>query len=93
MESEQSEVEQRLREVLQTIKEKHPEIVENCYLVGSWVWAEFKSAPAQEVRDFLREVGFRWNKTRKAWQNAAGNPRTFASTEDPRKTYPIVNLR
>ena len=93
MESEQTEQNDRLKEVLWEIKEKHPEIVENIYLVGSWVWAEFKSVPAQEVRDFLRELGFRWNKTRKAWQNAAGNPKTFSSSEDPRKKYPIVSFR
>ena len=78
-------------EVITTIKNNKPELVRNCYSVGLWIWAEFQQRLSQEELTFLKEIGFRWNKARKVWQNACG-VKTRRSEGDPRSKYPIVNF-
>jgi hypothetical protein len=79
-------------EVINTVKDKKSDLLENCYVVGSWIWAEFQRKLNQEELSFLKELGFRWNPTRKVWQNACGDKKKFSSTADPRKKYSIVAL-
>ena len=49
-------------------------------VIGSWVWAEFKTIPSPEVRTKLKAEGFKWNLKRKLWQYAGipskGNSKT-----------------
>jgi len=78
-------------EVLTSIKENNPELLPSCYLVGAWVWAEFHEKPSQESISFLKEIGFRWNRTRKVWQNACGRF-TRQSAGDPRKKYSVLKF-
>jgi hypothetical protein len=75
-------------EVISSIKEKRPELMNNCYVVGLWIWAEFPAKPSQEEISLLKELGFRWNPKRKVWQNACGVTRR-QSTGDPRVKYQV----
>lgn len=76
----------RQLEVIEAVKEFNPELKKNCYAVGLWVWAEFKQRLSPEELSFLKEVGFRWNRTRKVWQNACGVKKR-SSSGDPRLKY------
>jgi hypothetical protein len=78
-------------ELVNSIKEKRPELVSHCYAVGLWIWAEFQQKPSQEEITLLKELGFRWNPKRKVWQNACG-VKTRASATDPRKKYAVVSF-
>ena len=78
-------------EVISSIKAKKPELMNNCYAVGLWVWAEFPQKPVQEDINLLKELGFRWNPKRKVWQNACGVKKR-SSARDPRLKYQIVKF-
>ena len=78
-------------EVISSIKQKKPELINNCYAVGLWVWAEFQQKPNQEDINLLKELGFRWNPKRKVWQNACGF-KTRMSAGDPRAKYQVLRL-
>ena len=56
-------------------------------VVGAWVWVEFDTMPSERIRRFLKSVGFRWSKKRRAWQHACGVWRRFNPAGDPRHTY------
>lgn len=86
-----TELSQAQVNVLKSIKEAHPEIVPNCYIVGAWVWTEFKEKPHNAVINFLKGCGFRWNAQRGVWQNACGIKRRF-SNRDPRDAYGVVRF-
>jgi hypothetical protein len=78
-------------EVLSSIKQRKPELMNNCYTVGMWIWAEFQEKPSQEEIALLKELGFRWNPNRKVWQNACG----FLAREsksDPRAKYQVSRV-
>ncbi len=91
METENNDENSRQIEVIKAVKEFNPELIRNCYAVGFWVWAEFQEKPSQENLKFLKEIGFRWNPTRKVWQNACGLKR-FKSASDPRKKYSVISF-
>ena len=76
-------------EVIQSVRNYNPEFLKSCYTVGLWIWAEFSQRLSQEEVNFLKTLGFRWNRTRKVWQNACG-VKTRSSAGDPRQKYPIV---
>jgi hypothetical protein len=78
-------------EVIESVKEFNPEFIKSCYAVGFWVWAEFKQRLNQEELEFLKQIGFRWNKKRKLWQNACGVKKRSSAT-DPRLKYQIVRF-
>lgn len=78
-------------EVIRSIKSYKPEYIKACYQVGVWIWAEFQNRLSQEEVSFLKSLGFRWNKTRKVWQNACG-VKTRSSASDPRKKYQIISF-
>ena len=58
-------------------------------LVGRWVWIEFASKPASDVRTMLKAAGFRWVSRRFAWAHSCGIP-SHRSVADPRNTYGAV---
>jgi len=78
-------------EVINAVKEFNPELIRNCYSVGLWVWAEFNQQLSSEELSFLKEIGFRWNPSRKVWQNACG-VKKFHSKGDPRTKYPVISF-
>ena len=78
-------------EVIQAVKSYNPEFIRNCYAVGLWVWAEFKQRLSQEELTFLKQLGFRWNPTRKVWQNACGIKKR-SSANDPRLKYQVLRF-
>ena len=81
----------RQLEVIQAVKSYNPVLIRACYSVGLWIWAEFRQKLSQEEVNFLKEVGFRWNRKRRVWQNACGFKRR-SSMGDPRTKYPIVKF-
>ncbi|MBI2449618.1 hypothetical protein HYV49_04955 [Candidatus Pacearchaeota archaeon] len=78
-------------EVIQAVRNFKPELIRACYAVGLWIWAEFRQKLSQEELSFLKEIGFRWNRNRKVWQNACGIKKR-SSTGDPRMKYQIVTF-
>jgi len=71
---------------------KKPEIKENFQVVGSWVWCSFEQKPSFEVLSFLKNLGFRWNRKRRVWQNACGI-RSRATEGDPKARYQVLYLK
>ena len=59
------------------------------YLVGKWVWVEFREKPADNIRESLRVLGFHWNGTRKVWQHAGGH-RSRHTTGNPKDHYTVT---
>ncbi|MEK6927719.1 MAG: hypothetical protein AABX11_04770 [Nanoarchaeota archaeon] len=78
-------------EVIQAVKSYNPEFIRSCYAVGLWVWADFKQRLSPEELTFLKQLGFRWNPSRKVWQNACGVTRR-SSAGDPRQKYQVVTF-
>ena len=81
----------KLDEVIHSVRNYNPKLVSSCYAVGAWIWAEFNERLSQEEVTFLKQVGFRWNRTRKLWQNACGVKRR-KSAGDPRQKYSVITL-
>lgn len=86
MESKEVRNENRSRPAEEIVPLLSPEIRENAYLVGAWIWVEFSAKPKSEVIGELKELGFRWNRTRKVWQHTGGVFRPNAPY-DPRAKY------
>ena len=79
-------------QVIEAVKNFRPEFISVCYAVGEWIWADFQEQRlSQEEVNFLKGIGFRWNKARKLWQNACG-VKTRHSTGDPRLKYQVVKF-
>jgi hypothetical protein len=79
-------------QVIESVKNYNPEFVRACYAVGLWIWADFNQQRlSQEEVNFLKEIGFRWNRARKLWQNACG-VKTRRSAGDPRLKYQVVKF-
>ena len=78
-------------QMITKIKAEKPELTDNFYLVGNWIWFESEEEPSDEVVAFLKANGFKWNKARNLWQNSCG---IFSkkSTGDPRNYYGIIGL-
>lgn len=55
-------------------------------IVGEWVWVEFPSRPAIEIREALGKLGFRWISKRGRWAHSCGKPSRHGKY-DPRLTY------
>lgn len=41
-------------------------------VVGKWVWIKFESKPSAEVRQSLKDFGFRWSRRRGQWAHNCG---------------------
>jgi ribosome biogenesis GTPase A len=41
-------------------------------VVGRWVWVKFESKPNVEVRQTLKDIGFRWSRRRGQWCHNCG---------------------
>ncbi|MFH1881296.1 MAG: hypothetical protein ABIL62_01125 [Planctomycetota bacterium] len=41
-------------------------------VVGRWVWIDFPTKPSAEVRQSLKDFGFRWSHRRQQWSHNCG---------------------
>lgn len=74
-----------LSEVVEAVSNR-PDVSPFARIVGKWVWVQFDSKPAVETREYLKNLGFRWNRKRECWQHHCGY-RSVRSTSDPRFKY------
>lgn len=72
--------------VLARLKEQQPEVWEQAEVVGKWVWITFEMKPAEQIREYLLDLGFHWNHTRSCWQHSCGHY-TRHTSGDPRWKY------
>ena len=56
-------------------------------VVGKWVWIEFESKPSAEVRQGLKDMGFRWSKRRGQWAHNCGHSSRPARSYRPWDKY------
>ena len=89
--TEETVVNERTQEVVKNILINKPELKNNFEVVGDWVWCGFDEKPALEILQFLKSLGFRWNRKRKVWQNSCG-VYSRSSDDDPKRKYPVLQL-
>ena len=61
-------------------------------VVGSWVWIEFDSKPSAEIRQALKDFGFRWSKRRGQWAHNCGHSSRPARSYRPWDRYRTISL-
>lgn len=42
-------------------------------VVGRWVWIKFESKPNTDIRQSLKDMGFRWSRRRGQWAHNCGH--------------------
>ena len=72
--------------VLELLKTSNPGLFNLAEVVGKWVWVQFRETPAPELRQILAQLGFHWNRDRKAWQHPCGQF-SLSSPHDPHEKY------
>ena len=84
-----------------SIKSNHSiiEVLEFCKsqnlparVVGRWVWIEFDSKPDAEIRQALKDFGFRWSRRRSQWSHNCGHPTKPALSYRPWDKYQTISL-
>ena len=80
--------EHNLFEVLEFCKTNHLP----ARVVGKWVWIQFDVKPPKEVRDALKDFGFRWSKRRGQWSHSCGNYSLPARSYRPWDKYRTIDL-
>jgi hypothetical protein len=58
-------------------------------VVGRWVWILFDEKPPAELRQELKDFGFRWVKKRGQWAHNCGHPSRHGKVS-PRAKYGSV---
>ena len=90
-----------LTEQSNTSKSNHSiiEVLEFCKaqnlparVVGRWVWIKFESKPSADIRQALKDNGFRWSKRRGQWANNCGLPTKPARSYRPWDKYQTTML-
>jgi len=61
-------------------------------VVGRWVWIEFDSKPSAEIRQALKDFGFRWSRRRGQWSHNCGRPTKPAHSYRPWDKYQTISL-
>ncbi len=61
-------------------------------VVGRWVWIEFASKPCTEIRQALKDFGFRWSKRRGQWSHSCGHSSRPARNYRPWDKYQTISL-
>ncbi len=61
-------------------------------VVGKWVWIKFKSKPSAEIRQSLKDMGFRWSKRRGQWCHNCGLPTRPARNYKPWDRYKTISI-
>ena len=59
----------------------------NAEQVGVWVWVSFEENPGDEMRQMLKDAGFRWSPRRKKWAHNCGTPTKSAQVANPWEKY------
>ena len=90
-----------LTEQPKTSKSNHSiiEVLEFCKaqnlparVVGRWVWIQFDSKPDAELRQALKDFGFRWSRRREQWAHNCGLPTRPAHNYKPWDKYQTLTL-
>jgi len=75
------------------------EVVEFCKarrlpgrVVGRWVWIEFETKPSVELRQELKDYGFRWSPRRGQWAHNCGHSSRPAHSYRPWDKYQTRDL-
>lgn len=85
----------------QTSKSNHSiiEVLEFCKaqnlparVVGKWVWVKFESKPSAEIRQALKDFGFRWSRRRGQWSHSCGHSCRPARSYRPWDKYQTISL-
>jgi hypothetical protein len=66
-------------------------IADKAEIVGRWVWVEFDTKPSSELRQAMKDFGFRWSKRRGRWAHNCGHY-SRPGQRDPRFTYGHISL-
>jgi len=61
-------------------------------VVGKWVWVEFESKPSAEIRQSLKDFGFRWSSRRGQWSHSCGHSSRPARSYRPWDKYQTITL-
>lgn len=61
-------------------------------VVGRWVWIKFESKPNAEIRQALKDFGFRWSRRRGQWSHNCGRPTKPALSYRPWDKYQTIPL-
>ncbi len=62
-------------------------------VVGRWVWIRFDSKPSAEVRQSLKDFGFRWSRRREQWAHNCGFASRPARSYRPWDRYRTMSLQ
>ena len=55
--------------------------------VGSWIWVSFEETPDDDLRQAMKDLGFRWSPRRKKWAHNCGTPSKSARQSSPWEKY------
>jgi len=82
-------------EAIDKLKSEQPGLIPYAEIVGVWVWVTPPSKPEQEVRDWLKANGYRWNHKRRTWQNPCGyrRPGSPKSTAELKWQFGAQSIR
>ena len=61
-------------------------------VVGRWVWIKFESKPSAEIRQALKDSGFRWSRRRGQWAHNCGHTSKPARSYRPWDKYQTISL-
>ena len=61
-------------------------------VVGKWVWIKFESKPSAEIRQALKDFGFRWSRRRGQWAHNCGHDSRPAHNYKPWDKYRTTML-
>ena len=61
-------------------------------VVGRWIWLKFDSKPDAEIRQALKDYGFRWSRRRGQWAHNCGHTSRPARSYRPWDKYRTVTL-
>ncbi len=61
-------------------------------VVGRWVWIKFESKPSTEIRQVLKDFGFRWSRRRSQWAHNCGHSSRPARSYRPWDKYRTTML-
>ncbi len=61
-------------------------------VVGRWVWIKFESKPPADIRQALKDFGFRWSRRRGQWSHNCGRPTKPAPNYKPWDKYQTISI-
>ncbi len=60
--------------------------------VGKWIWLRFETKPSTEIRQALKDFGFRWSRRRGQWAHNCGHCSRPAHNYKPWDKYKTTML-